>query len=89
MKKITFSPTFHKKLTTLKKHDTKLFEKIEKQFHTFSLDPRHHSLRLHKLKGNLKNVWSISVTMDFRLIFIDNENYYFFEMGTHDEVYKR
>lgn len=64
-------PNIPKETYNTKKHDIKLFEKIEKQLHIFSLDPRHHSLRLHKLKGDLKNVWSISITTDFRLNCLD------------------
>ena len=32
-------------------------------------NPFHPSLRLHKLKGKLKGMWSISIDKKFRLIF--------------------
>lgn len=89
MKKITFSPTFRKQLKQLQKKDKKLFEKIKKQFSLFKLNSRHPSLRIHKLKGELKDVWSLSVTMDFRLLFVEDTVYYFFDLGTHDQVYKK
>jgi addiction module RelE/StbE family toxin len=89
MKKITFSSSFQKKLGQLQKKDKKLFEKIKKQFSLFKLNSSHPSLRIHKLKGELKAVWSLSVTMDFRLLFVEDSEYYFFDMGTHDQVYKK
>ena len=89
MKKITFSPTFQKQLNQLQKKDKKLFEKIKKQFSLFASSPRHPSLRIHKLKGELRDVWSLSITMDFRLLFVEDTEYYFFDMGTHNQIYKK
>lgn len=47
-----------------------------------------NSLRLHKLKGKLKNVWSISIDSDYRMLYIDNDCIYFFDFGTHNQIYK-
>jgi len=66
-----------------------LFKKIQRQFVVFKSNPRHPSLRLHKLRGNLKNVWSLSVSVNYRILFVKNAKYYFFDMGTHDQVYKK
>lgn len=88
MKTIKFSPTFQKKLLSLYKRDKQLTEKIRKQLKLFQSNPKHPSLRLHKLKGNLQNTWSLSVTMSFRLLFIEDTEYYFFDMGEHDEIYR-
>lgn len=35
----------------------------------FRQNPFHPSLRLHKLKGKLEGLWSISVDMRYRIIF--------------------
>lgn len=88
MKKITFSPLFQKKLIKLKNKNTKLYKSIKRKLFLFKVNPKHPSLRLHKLQGDLKNVWSISVNMDFRLLFVDDSNYYFFDLGSHSQVYK-
>ena len=89
MKKITLSPLFRKQLKQLRQKDIKLFGKIQKQLVSFQSNPRHPSLRLHKLKGELQDVWSLSVTMNFRLLFIEDTEYYFFDMGNHDQIYKK
>lgn len=90
MKPIEFSPKLLEKLRTLRRQDKKIFERIEKQLSLFQKDPNYNSLRLHKLKGNLKNVWSISVDKNHRMLYIDEDDTaYFFNIGTHEEVYKK
>jgi len=89
MKAIEFSPELLKRLKVLKQKDQKLFQKIQKQLKLFQLNPRHKSLRHHKLKGNLQEVWSISIDKNFRMIYKENQSYYFFDMGTHDQVYRK
>ncbi|HLD01660.1 MAG TPA: type II toxin-antitoxin system mRNA interferase toxin, RelE/StbE family [Patescibacteria group bacterium] len=89
MKAIEFSPKLFKKLQTLRQKDKKFFQKVQKQLRLFQQDPNHKSLRAHKLKGNLKNSRSISIDMRIRMAYTeDDKTYYFFAIGTHDEVYK-
>lgn len=89
MKTITFSENFQKKLKTIKRKNPSLLQKIKKQLLQFSKNPRHPSLRIHKLDGKLKNTWSMSVDMNIRILFIDDVQYYFFDIGTHDQIYKK
>lgn len=55
----------------------------------FADNPRHPSLALHKLKGELKNYWAFSVEYDLRIVleFINPDKVLFIVIGTHDEVY--
>lgn len=77
-------------LEKLRLRENKLFKKIDKALVVFRENPRHSSLRLHKLGGAMNNRWSLSVTMNFRLIFVWTRNeVYFVDMGTHDEVYRK
>ena len=89
MKDIEFSSGLLKKLQAVGRKDKLLFVKIQKQLKLFQADSRHNSLRLHKLKGDLKNAWSISIDRNHRLLYTEDEqSVYFFEMGTHDQIYK-
>jgi len=88
MKSLTLSPTFQKKIQRISKRNATLFTKIIRTLEFFQKNPKHPSLRLHKLQGNLRCVWSISVTSSFRLIFIEDASYYFFDCGEHKEIYK-
>ena len=56
---------------------------------TFKINPLHPSLRLHQLHGKLKDLWSISITKNYRIIFRrqDNGDIFFIYIGKHD-LYK-
>jgi len=87
--KYRLSEKLIKKLIKLKKKQPDLLEQIKKQLVLFELNENYPSLRNHKLKGEMNEMWSISVGMNFRLIyFIEDNEAYFFECGNHDEVYK-
>lgn len=51
----------------------------------FRKNPFHPSLRLHKLKGKLDGLWSISVDMKYRIIFkpLENGVILFVSIGMH------
>lgn len=55
----------------------------------FKNNPLHPSLRLHGLKGKLTGLFSISLTMNFRIIFKrkPNGDIIFVSIGKHD-IYK-
>jgi len=89
MKDIEFSIKLLKKLQIISRKDKQLFDKIKKQLVLFQKDFHHNSLRLHKLKGELRNTWSISIDKKIRLVYTeDQHSIYFFDIGTHDQVYK-
>ena len=87
---IEISLDLDKELRRLKSKDGQLVKKIEKQLKLFQQNHLHPSLRTHKLSGNLDNMWSISIDKNQRMLFfLDSSGVYFFDLGTHDEVYKR
>lgn len=89
MKSIKFSPNVTKKLRDIKRTNIKLFNKIQKQLKLFQQNPRHPSLRLHKITREVENTQSISIDMSTRMIYTETDGeIYFFEIGTHDEVYR-
>ncbi len=84
------SPDLEKKLKRIKTNDRQLTGKIQKQLDFFQQNHFHPSLRIHKLTGNLANIWSISVDRNYRMLFFLTENEaYFFDIGTHNQVYKK
>jgi toxin HigB-1 len=84
------SVDLNKELKKIKSKDKLLALKIEKQLESFGQNHLHPSLRLHKLSGNLENIWSISIDKNYRMLFIfDDSGAYFFDFGTHDQVNKR
>lgn len=85
------SPFLQKEFIKIQKRDKKLADKIQKKISLFESDPKHPSLRLHKLTGELDELWSISISRSIRMVYrvIDNDIAYFVKIGTHEEVYKK
>jgi len=51
-------------------------------------DPADPLLRNHKLKGELRDYWALSVDDDLRVLFRwDGDIAFLVNIGTHDEVY--
>ena len=87
---IQFSEEIDRELKKIKQKDQKLSKRIEKQLSLFQQNPRHPSLRLHKLSGELNELWSISISKGVRMVYIRDEDIaYFVDLGTHDEVYRK
>lgn len=88
--KFFLSSEVKRKLRDINRKSPKLSEKIRKKLELFVGNPKHPSLRNHKLKGNLKDAWSISIEKDLRMLYyFDEEGVIFFDIGTHDQVYKK
>lgn len=89
--KANFSPLIQKEIRRIAKKDKKLASRIEKQIALFEEDPKHPSLRIHKLSGSLENMWSISITMSIRMVYIliEKDHALFVKIGTHDQAYKK
>lgn len=82
----SFKRAFKKKFKTKKEFEKLFWEATS----LFIQDPFHPLLKTHKLSGNLKNLWSFSVTYDIRVIFFfedNNTKAIFIDIGSHDEVY--
>lgn len=86
MYKVEFTKRFIKDLDKLISKNPQLKNKVSKQIKILRRNPRHGSLRLHKLAG--LDQWSISINRSTRLIFSIRGNKVFcLRIGTHDEVY--
>jgi len=89
--KIIRTDTYFKKLKKFIKKHPEVLDRYIKVIKLLELNPYHPSLRLHKLKGNLKEYYSVSITMQYKVVidFIIEENkIILLDIGTHNEVYK-
>ena len=90
MFKIIETKTYSKKVRKFLKKHPNIFNKYEKTIFILEQNPYHPSLRLHKLKGGLKEYFSVSIDLEYRIILdfivIDKE-IYLIDIGSHDEVY--
>lgn len=86
--KIDITSHVKRKYHKLVKKDRNISDKIDATIARFKENPKHPSLRLHKLAGGKNQAWSISVTDDIRLIFLyGEEGIIVIDIGKHDDVY--
>jgi len=58
-------------------------QRVDQKLRFLLRDPRHPSLRVHKLRG-VEGLWEFSVTMNYRVIFeIEGEYYGLLGVGPH------
>ena len=83
---VYFSSKFIKKAKILTKNNKDLKKSLEKQISVFKSNPRHPSLKFHKLKGKRLNQMAIWIKGDLRALCIkDKDEYLFTNLITHDE----
>jgi len=90
MYELVYTEDFLKKLKKLIKKNKSLYPKIEKTIIQLEKDPFYPSLKLHKLKGELKEYYSVSINMSYRIILdlvIKENEIILLNIGNHDEVY--
>jgi len=89
--KLQSTHVFDEKFRELARKNKRLFIKAQKRIEIFSLNQNYPSLRLHKLSGSMKGLWSFSVDESVRIVFYyrNSENVVFVDIGKHEEVYKR
>ncbi len=86
---IYYSPSFVAKYKKISKKNKKQGDLIKERIALFLSNKIHPSLRLHKLQGNLKEAWSISIDRKIRiLLYQDTDSISFVDIGSHDEVYR-
>ena len=88
--KIVISNTYKKRVKKFLKKHPDMLKRYAKALAILEVDPFHPSLRLHKLKGNLNEYYSVSINLEYRVVIdflvIDNEMI-LIAIGSHDNVY--
>lgn len=84
--KVEFTAPF---LRQLRKLDPDLQEEVVEKVELFSQQPDYPGLKVHKLKGRLKERWSFSVNYKTRIVFqyLIKDTVVLLAVGNHD-VYK-
>ena len=82
------SSGFLRKYKKLTKKNPHLAQILDEKFALFDRNPKHQSLRLHKLSGKKTEQRSITIKGNLRVIFqYINEGILVVDIGSHDEVY--
>ncbi|MEI7901120.1 MAG: plasmid stabilization protein [bacterium] len=88
--KIVFTESYTRRAARFLRQRPNLLGVYGKTLQLLELNPDHPSLRLHKLKGRLKDLYSVSISLSYRitLSFTMIEGaIVLIDIGSHDEVY--
>ncbi len=69
----------------------KLIGQYTKTLKLLEMNPRHPSLRLHKLKGNFEDIYSVSINIAYRITLelkISGNKIVLIDVGPHDYIYR-
>jgi addiction module RelE/StbE family toxin len=88
--RLVITETYRKRLRKFLKKHPEMMDRYAKAVTLLEVDPFHPSLRLHKLQGNLKEYYSVSINMQYRIVidFIIVEHEIIpIDIGSHHDVY--
>ncbi len=90
MTKIIYTDSYNKKAAKFIKKHPELINQYEKTLQLLELNPNHPSLKLHKLKGGLSELYAISINVNYRIsmvIFMEKNAVVPVNIGSHEDVY--
>ncbi len=88
--RIIYTPGYNKRAAKFLRRHPDLLPQYEKTLKLLELDPFHPSLRLHRLKGALHDVHSVSINIRYRITIefvLQGQEIIPIDVGSHDEVY--
>jgi mRNA-degrading endonuclease YafQ of YafQ-DinJ toxin-antitoxin module len=88
--KLIYTNSYINKAKRFVKNHPELIRQYEKTLKILEIDPHHPSLRLHRLKGKLKDLHSISINISYRItleFYFKDKEIVLVNVGHHDEVY--
>ncbi|MGD9162723.1 MAG: type II toxin-antitoxin system RelE/ParE family toxin [Desulfobacteraceae bacterium] len=88
--KLIYTDSYINKAKRFVKKHPELIAQYEKTLKILENDPHHPSLRLHRLKGKLKDLHSISINISYRItleFYLKDKEIVLVNVGHHDEVY--
>ena len=87
---IIFTNSYIKRAARFAKRHPDLLPQYEKTLKLLEINPFHPSLRLHRLKGPLSDLHTVSINISFRItmeFLIDDRTIIPVNVGKHEEVY--
>ncbi len=90
MVEILYTDSYLKRARKFIKKHPDLLSQYEKTLKLMKINPYHPSLRLHKLRGKLSELYSVSINISYRItifFIIQDDKIIPIDIGSHDEVY--
>lgn len=88
--RLIYPESYNKRARKFFKKHPELQSQYQKTLELLELDPTHPSLRLHRLKGRLSDLYSVSINISYRITIefvIEGEAILLVSVGKHDQVY--
>ena len=88
--RIIYTHSYLKRAAKFIKRHPELLPQYEKTLKLLELNPRHPSLRLHRLTGPLRDLHSVSINISYRMtleFLLEDGKIIPVSIGSHDEVY--
>ena len=90
MAEIIYTECYNKRAAKFIKKHPDLLSQYQKTLELLEMNPHHPSLRLHKLKGKLSELYSISINISYRIsidFIFEDDKIIPIDVGSHDEIY--
>ena len=88
--RIVFTRSYTRRAVRFLRKHRELLGQYQKTLELLALNPFHPSLRLHKLKGDLGDLYSVSINISYGItieFLIEGRTIVPVNIGSHDEVY--
>lgn len=88
--RILYTASYIKKAERFTRSHPDLIPQYEKTLKLHEVNPFHPSLRLHRLKGPLSDLYSVSINISYRItleFLIKDKSIIPVDVGKHEEVY--
>jgi toxin HigB-1 len=89
--RIIYTSGYNRRAARFLKRHPDILPQYEKTLKLLEINPFHPSLRLHRLKGTLSELHSVSINISYRItleLIIRDEQIIPLDVGSHDEVYR-
>jgi len=87
---IVFTESYTRRAIKFLKKHPELRNQYRKTLELLELNPKHPSLRLHKLTGNLSEMHSVSINISYRItleFLVEGNKILPVKIGKHEDVY--
>jgi mRNA-degrading endonuclease YafQ of YafQ-DinJ toxin-antitoxin module len=87
---IIFTESYTRRAAKFLKKHPELRNQYRKTLELLELNPKHPSLRLHKLRGSLSDLHSVSINISYRItleFLVDDNRILPVDIGRHEDVY--
>jgi addiction module RelE/StbE family toxin len=87
---LVYTDSYLKRASRFVKKHPDLISQYQKTLKLLEINPNHPSLRLHPLKGKLKDLYSVSINISYRItleFFIMEKEILLVNVGHHEEIY--